>query len=135
MGKKEAIIVLIVVAAVVGGGLYWILKAEPFRQTENTIYYVLEKVRHMDSPPDKMELVEKDGWGRCLTFTFRHSAKALIYTVSSKGPDGIEGTDDDISRDYVDYNVARHAGQWTAEKAREFLNGVKDGLEKKSKYE
>lgn len=108
---------------------------DPIWETDATIRGALEKVKTLDNPPAYMELEEKDAWNQPLIFRFDKSTARLTYKVISKGPDGKEGTEDDRSGAFVDYNVSRIIGSWTAEKAREFLKGVKEGLEKKSKFD
>ena len=107
----------------------------PYSQTKETIHNALAKLEKLDNPPERLTLGETDAWGNPLVFYYSAEKTALSYKVVSPGPDGKEGTADDISETYVDYNLSRMAGKWTAEKAREFVKGVKDGLKTESKYE
>lgn len=109
--------------------------SSPEDVTNEQIDKALIQVQALDNPPPVLELSNKDGWGHPLVFHFSHDTKTLTYTVLSKGKDGIEGTPDDISKSAIDHNISRMVGEWTAEKAKEFFKGVKDGATKKSKYE
>jgi general secretion pathway protein G len=49
---------------------------------------------YLDAPP-------KDAWGRPLTYAYPGRRNARGYDISSSGPDGIQGTSDDIFNDSV----------------------------------
>lgn len=107
----------------------------PYSKTDEALHMALSQVVKLDSPPQSMELDIVDGWESRVLFKFKKEPKRLTYTVISRGPDKIEGTNDDITKESIDNNVSRIIGEWTADKAREFFKGVRDGLGKKSKYE
>lgn len=115
--------------------IFLIAREIPFIQTNSRLDEAINQVVRMDNPPPVVEMDVKDAWGSSLIFRFSRDTKQLTYTVISKGPDGIEGTEDDLRRERIDHNIARSIGEWTASKAKEFLKGAKDGISKKSKYD
>lgn len=126
---------LVITGAILCGLMIAIALYAPYWKTDGALEDALRQVIAIDSPPAEMELDAKDSWGHPIVFRFSRDAHKLIYTVISKGPDGILDTADDRKKVYVDYNVSRMIGSWTAEKAKEFLKGVKEGIDKKSKYD
>lgn len=95
----------------------------------------LLQVQQIENPAPRTELSIRDGWDRPIIFRFFREPKRLAYRVISKGSDGVEGTEDDNSREMVDHNYSRIVGEWTAGKAKEFIKGAKEGISKKSKFD
>ena len=124
------VIPLAVIIAAIGSWL-----DHPNSVTRERMRTALAEVSKMDSPPPEMDLDITDYWERPLKFKFTKSEKQLVYQVTSMGADGKIGTSDDIYLEHIDRNIARAVGAWSAEKAKEFLKGIREGVSHKSKYE
>ena len=121
----------VVVFAICFGISYW----NPYWATDSRIDLAMSEALSRDVVPTRSELKILDGWGRPLILSCLKERTKTTITVLSTGPDGIEGTADDVIRTQVRHNTARELGEWLGSRTKEVIKGAKDGLVKKSEDE
>ena len=75
-----------------------------------------------------------DAWGSKIVFVRSVAPEAVTYTGRSAGRDKVFLTDDDIVKTEVDLNKSRIIAKWLGQRAKQAIEGAKEGFAETSKF-
>lgn len=113
-------IVVFLIIGVISGIVYWI--QTPYRETREMVTAMSRTA--MDDLADNSTIQHTDAWGNPVQFHRIVREDSITQIVTSPGPDGKFGTEDDISHSDTDHNMSKIAGKWIHAKGKEFVKGL-----------
>lgn len=106
----------------------------PYYITDRRIDKVLTHVKSAEFP-DNVDMTTKDGWGKPLRYRYEVNSSRIKHIVTSRGPDKILGTKDDIAEYCYDFDRSRILGEWAGRRLKQGLSGFVEGLTIDSRFE